>query len=27
VAKWGGDVGGLVPDAVLARLRTRLDQS
>jgi pantetheine-phosphate adenylyltransferase len=27
VAKWGGDVGGLVPDAVLGRLRTRLDQS
>jgi pantetheine-phosphate adenylyltransferase len=27
VAKWGGDVGGLVPDAVLARLRTRIDQT
>jgi pantetheine-phosphate adenylyltransferase len=27
VAKWGGDVGGLVPEAVRARLRTRLDQS
>ena len=24
VARWGGDVGGLVPDAVLARLRGRL---
>jgi pantetheine-phosphate adenylyltransferase len=24
VATWGGDVGGLVPDAVLARLRARL---
>jgi pantetheine-phosphate adenylyltransferase len=26
VAKWGGDVGGLVPDPVLARLRSRLDR-
>ena len=25
VARWGGDVGGLVPDAVLARLRGRID--
>ena len=25
VATWGGDVAGLVPDAVLARLRARLD--
>ena len=25
VATWGGDVGGLVPDAVLARLRGRID--
>ena len=25
VAKWGGDVAGLVPDAVLPRLRARLD--
>ena len=25
VAKWGGDVSGLVPDAVLRRLRARLD--
>ena len=24
VAKWGGDVAGLVPDAVLARLRDRM---
>ena len=24
VARWGGDVGGLVPDVVLARLRGRL---
>jgi pantetheine-phosphate adenylyltransferase len=24
VARWGGDVAGLVPDAVLARLRGRL---
>ena len=27
VARWGGDVGGLVPDAVLARLRGRIDPS
>jgi len=27
VAKWGGDVAGLVPDAVLPRLRTRLDRT
>ena len=27
VARWGGDVSGLVPDAVLARLRDRLDHS
>ena len=27
VAKWGGDVSGLVPDAVLLRLRSRLDQT
>ena len=27
VARWGGDVSGLVPDAVLARLRDRLDPS
>lgn len=27
VARWGGDVSGLVPDAVLARLRDRLDRS
>jgi pantetheine-phosphate adenylyltransferase len=27
VAKWGGDVSGLVPDAVLPRLRARLDRS
>jgi pantetheine-phosphate adenylyltransferase len=27
VAKWGGDVSGLVPDAVLSRLRSRLDQT
>lgn len=26
VARWGGDVSGLVPDAVLARLRGRLDR-
>jgi pantetheine-phosphate adenylyltransferase len=26
VAKWGGDVSGLVPDPVLARLRSRLDR-
>ncbi|MEO7979807.1 MAG: pantetheine-phosphate adenylyltransferase [Sporichthyaceae bacterium] len=25
VARWGGDVSGLVPDAVLARLRARID--
>ena len=25
VARWGGDVAGLVPDAVLARLRGRID--
>jgi len=25
VARWGGDVGGLVPDSVLARLRGRID--
>jgi pantetheine-phosphate adenylyltransferase len=25
VARWGGDVGGLVPDAVLDRLRGRID--
>ena len=25
VARWGGDVGGLVPDPVLARLRGRID--
>jgi pantetheine-phosphate adenylyltransferase len=27
VAKWGGDVAGLVPDAVLPRLRARLDRT
>jgi len=27
VARWGGDVGGLVPDAVLAQLRGRIDPS
>ncbi len=27
VARWGGDVSGLVPDAVLARLRARIEQS
>lgn len=27
VAKWGGDVTGLVPDAVLTRMRARLDRS
>ena len=27
VAKWGGDVSGLVPDAILPRLRSRLDQT
>ncbi len=27
VATWGGDVAGLVPDAVLPRLRARLDRS
>ena len=27
VAKWGGDVAGLVPDAVLARLRDRMPQT
>jgi pantetheine-phosphate adenylyltransferase len=27
VAKWGGDVAGLVPDAVLPRLRVRLDRT
>jgi len=27
VARWGGDVGGLVPDAVLARLRGRIDHA
>jgi pantetheine-phosphate adenylyltransferase len=27
VAKWGGDVTGLVPDAVLPRLRARLDRT
>ncbi len=26
VAKWGGDVAGLVPDAVLTRLRGRVDR-
>jgi pantetheine-phosphate adenylyltransferase len=26
VATWGGDVSGLVPDPVLARLRSRLDR-
>jgi pantetheine-phosphate adenylyltransferase len=26
VARWGGDVTGLVPDAVLSRLRARLDR-
>ena len=26
VAAWGGDVSGLVPDPVLARLRSRLDR-
>ena len=26
VATWGGDVTGLVPDAVLARMRARLDR-
>ncbi len=25
VATWGGDVAGLVPDTVLARLRSRLE--
>ena len=25
VARWGGDVGGLVPEAVLARVRGRID--
>lgn len=27
VATWGGDVAGLVPDAVLPRLRARLDRT
>ena len=27
VAAWGGDVSGLVPDAVLLRLRNRVEQS
>jgi pantetheine-phosphate adenylyltransferase len=26
VARWGGDVSGLVPDAVLTRLRARIEQ-
>ena len=26
VARWGGDVSGLVPDAVLSRLRARIEQ-